>query len=284
MDVSQFKTCVLCGESTARPVFADERLEVIQCSGCGLLYQADYAGALARLNDKYRSVEDYYERRREDPVNAIAYKPEKLARSRDILDALAATVPPGGHVLDVGSGMGEFIFELRRRGLQVAGVEPDEYCATFAREQLDLPVIAQSYHAELFPAESFDAISFIQVLEHVEDPIATLSVAHYHLRPDGVIVVDVPSYNNPRILAFRLTRLSDLVKSDFIPPHNYYYTRDTLSQIAIRAGFRPFRVLTGRYAVKYGGGNALLRATLPLIDRAANRLGVGGITLYAQKA
>ena len=183
----------------------------------------------------------------------------------------------------MGSGVGEFIFSLGRNGLQVAGVEPDEYIASYSREQLGLPVITDLYNESLYLPESFDAITFIQVLEHVEDPIVTLKIAHQHLRPGGLIVVDVPSYNNPRILAYRLTHQSRLVKTDFIPPHNYYYTRESLSQIAVRAGFRPYRVQTGRYSVKYGGRNKLLRAGLPVIDRIVNRLDIGGITLYARK-
>jgi 2-polyprenyl-3-methyl-5-hydroxy-6-metoxy-1,4-benzoquinol methylase len=277
------KDCILCGQNRAIRVFADDRLEVLRCPGCGLVYQADYAGALAKLNEKYQTVDEYYERRRANSVREVVYDPERLRVSRDIIKTLLTEISPGGSVLDVGSGVGEFIYTLQQGGLQVAGVEPDEVCASYSQAQLGLPVIADSYHEALYPPESFDAITFIQVLEHVEDPIATLRIAHRHLRPGGQIVVDVPSYNNPRVLAFRLTHRPALVQTDFIPPHNYYYTRDTLSQIAIRAGFRPVRVLTGRYAIKYGGRNALLRATLPLVDRVANGFGVGGITLYARK-
>lgn len=277
------KACILCDQNRATRVFKDDRLEVVRCPNCGLVYQADYSGALARLNKSYRSVEDYYEHRRASSNATVAYDPARLKVTRDIREHLLRALPPGGLVLDVGSGAGEFIFTLQQNGLRVAGVEPDEYCAAYAREQLGLPVITDSYHKDLYQPGSFDAITFIQVLEHVEDPVAILEIAHHHLRPGGQVVVDVPSYNNPRILAYRLTRLPGLVKTDFIAPHNYYYTRKTLTQIAIRAGFRPVRVLTGRYAIKYGGSKALLHAALPLIDRVANRFGVGGITLYARK-
>ena len=284
------KACVFCGEVTANRVFANEQLEVLQCPGCGLVYQADYAAALAKMNAKYHSIEEYYEHRRDehlrnDSAKDITFDSERLRRSIDIHNYLLEMVPPGGSVLDVGSGVGEFLYSLGQNGLQVAGVEPDEHIASYSRDRLGLPVITGMYHEHLYQPESFDAITFIQVLEHVENPIATLRIAHKHLRPDGLIVVDVPSYNNPRILTYRLTRQSRLVQTDFIPPHNYYYTRGSITRIAVRAGFQPLRVLTGRYSIKYSGKNKLLRnVLLPTVDRVASRFGIGGITLYARKA
>ncbi len=277
------KACILCGETKATCVYKDDRLEVLRCSRCGLVYQADYATALSRLNTEYESVGAYYQQRQVKSETVVAYDPDRLRRTADIRNALVAGLPAGGAVLDVGSGVGEFLDDLRRNGLTVTGVEPGERVAAFSRDELRLNVITAVYTAELFPSESFDAITFIQVMEHVENPIETLRIAHDHLRPHGLVVVDVPSYNNLRILAYRLTRRPALVKSDFIVPHNYYYTPSTLSTVAVKAGFHVERVQTGRYTVKHGNKNRLLAASLPVVDFFADRLRIGGITLYARK-
>jgi hypothetical protein len=46
-----------------------------------------------------------------------------------------------------------------------------------------------------------------------------------------------------------------------------------------QAGFHIIKAVTGRYVIKSGLDNAAIR----LIDKASNRLGIGGITLYATK-
>ena len=87
------KSCLLCGETRATRVFANNQLEVLRCAGCGLVYQADYAAALARMNEKFQSVEDYYEHRRDNSAKIIAYDPERLRRTADIHDYLLEVVP-----------------------------------------------------------------------------------------------------------------------------------------------------------------------------------------------
>ncbi len=92
-------------------------------------------------------------------------------------------------------------------------------------------------------------------------------------------MVDVPSYSNPRVIAYRATRWQRLVKQDFIPPHNFYYTRRTLIGLVEKSGFQVVKAITGRYAIKSGISNA----TMNLIDQTANTFGIGGITLRLVK-
>jgi predicted SAM-dependent methyltransferase len=167
---------------------------------------------------------------------------------------------------------------LKELGIEAQGIEPDPARALFARKELSIEVVVSPYNQDLFAPDTFDAIIFIQVLEHMEHPLDSLTIAKEHLKPKGLLVIDVPSFNNSRILAYRLTRLSSLVQRDFIPSHCYYFTRRTLVKLAEKAGFEALKAQTGRYSVKFSE-NTLTSA----LDRVANALGIGGITLYAQK-
>jgi predicted SAM-dependent methyltransferase len=152
--------------------------------------------------------------------------------------------------------------------------------ATWVQEQYEVQVINAMYHSRLFSKRVFDAVTFIQVLEHLENPLEILCAAYSHLKPGGLLVVDVPSFNNPRVIAYRATRCKRLVRMDFIPSHCHYYTRRTLVNLVREAGFQVVRVETGRYGVKFGKQGLMIR----MIDRIACWLGVGGITLYAVKS
>jgi len=271
--------CLLCGKTAFRTVYEDARLTVVRCSSCGLVHQADYAGTLARLDGSYTDPATYYAERGLASHRQPRFDPKKLARTSDILEEMRRRLRPGSRVLDVGCGDGEFLSALVNAGFDALGVEPEPASASFATEHSGAQVIVASYAEEQIPLQSLDGLTLIQVLEHVEDPLNVLRTAYSHLRPGGLLVIDVPSYNNPRILAYRLTGVKRLARKDFIPPHCCYYTRATLRHLVEGAGFRVTRIITGRYAVKTGNSSILFKA----IDIFANWFGIGGITLYATK-
>lgn len=98
-------------------------------------------------------------------------------------------------VLDVGCAAGDTARALAGRGCRVSGVDVDPE-AEAARETFDELVIAdldQSSLTEHFKAESFDAVVFGDVLEHLRDPGAALRDARTLLRPGGRIVVSIPN-------------------------------------------------------------------------------------------
>jgi len=270
--------CILCGGHDFNRVFVNEWVEIIRCVRCGLVRQRDCAGALAKLDESFDTVNAYYERRISLSKREIRFDQDRLTRTSDILQEIGRLLGYGNRLLDVGCGNGEFISALRDLGIDASGVEPDPLRASFARKRSGAQVLASPYKQELFPDCSFEAITFIQVLEHMENPLEVLSFAYKHLKPAGWLFIDVPSFDNPRIIVYRFTRFTWLVRRDFISSHCYYFTRSTLSELVQIAGFTILKVQTGRYSVKFGA-NRLLKA----IDKLANHAGVGGILLIAQK-
>ena len=109
---------------------------------------------------------------------------------------VADLVGRGKRVLDVGCWTGDLGRALVARGCQVSGIEIDEDAAEKARADLETVVAADldtEPSSRLFPAGSFDAIVFADVLEHLRDPVAVLSDAANLLAPDGKIVISVPN-------------------------------------------------------------------------------------------
>jgi 2-polyprenyl-3-methyl-5-hydroxy-6-metoxy-1,4-benzoquinol methylase len=110
----------------------------------------------------------------------------------DIGDALAR-LAPGRRCLDIGCGNGALMGCLKKRGFDVVGVEPSPEGAAAARSAgLNVLTCAFEAAAEEFLADqgrSFDAITFVGVLEHVPAPRAALHLASRLLAPGGVIGV-----------------------------------------------------------------------------------------------
>ena len=100
-------------------------------------------------------------------------------------------------ILDVGCGAGPFGANLKQsRQLEVWGVELNEEASRKAAARLD-HVINSPFGPDLaLPARYFDAICFLDVLEHVPDPGAMLRHAVHYLAPGGRIVASIPNFRH----------------------------------------------------------------------------------------
>lgn len=92
-----------------------------------------------------------------------------------------------------------------------------------------------------FAPESFDAILFISVLEHLWDPLAALRGCHGWLRPGGVLLVNVPTWLGKAFLEYSAFRLGTSPRVE-MDDHKMYYDRRDLWPLLVRAGFAPSRI------------------------------------------
>ena len=99
---------------------------------------------------------------------------------------------PGGLVLDVGCGTGEWLLAMQGRGWNVEGIEFDEDAVAVARG-LGLEVRSGSLEQQHYPAESFDAVTLSHVIEHVPDPAATIAECSRVLKHGGKLVIATPN-------------------------------------------------------------------------------------------
>src|SRR5262245_15144192 len=90
-----------------------------------------------------------------------------------------------GRLLEIGCGQGMFLERARDAGWRVQGVEILEPVARRARER-GLEVFLGTLEEARFPAESFDAATMTEVIEHIVDPVPLLAEVARVLRPGGV--------------------------------------------------------------------------------------------------
>jgi len=100
------------------------------------------------------------------------------------------------YILDAGCGTGGNIDFLKSLGGHVAAVEMNRAAARIAAEKHGIGVLSGSLPDEMpFPQESFDLITLLDVLEHVEYDEKALSVLSTLLRPGGYLLVTVPAFS-----------------------------------------------------------------------------------------
>jgi 2-polyprenyl-3-methyl-5-hydroxy-6-metoxy-1,4-benzoquinol methylase len=171
---------------------------------------------------------------------------ERLRREnfRDVLDRIGALVPlSGARLLDVGSAHGWFLEEASARGVRATGVEPEEDVAAGPLSR-GLDVRCGYFPDALDEEETFDVITFNDVLEHIPDARATLAACARLLRPGGVLSINIPNADG---LGYRVAGAAARVgvhgpferfwQYGLPSPHCHYFTRAGLARLVEDNGF-----------------------------------------------
>jgi SAM-dependent methyltransferase len=97
-----------------------------------------------------------------------------------------------GKVLDVGCGTGDRLTRFARAGYRVRGLDIQPEPVRYVRERLGFEADAGTLETVSYPANSFDIVTIIWVLEHLLDVKSILREIHRILRPGGWIAAGVP--------------------------------------------------------------------------------------------
>jgi 2-polyprenyl-3-methyl-5-hydroxy-6-metoxy-1,4-benzoquinol methylase len=87
-----------------------------------------------------------------------------------------------------------------------------------------------------FKSESFDVITMLAVLEHLEHHVEVVEEAFRVLKPGGAVIVTAPSHRAKPVLEFLAYRLG-IVSKEEIMDHKRYFGRSDLLELFRTTGF-----------------------------------------------
>src|SRR4051794_8455114 len=95
----------------------------------------------------------------------------KRATASRYMDIIERILPGRGRrLLEIGCGHGDMLVEANKRGYVVAGVEFSTHAVDVANQRLAISAVcAGSIGTVKLPAEYFDVVAFVDVIEHVRD-------------------------------------------------------------------------------------------------------------------
>lgn len=146
-----------------------------------------------------------------------------LSRYRKIEQLLSKPLT----ILDVGSGGGEFCYLLQTLGHDVIGIEPNKGYAEYSIHEYGLNVQVGFVQDVKLQEKSIDLITMWHVLEHTENPFEVLAKLHTLLRPQGILVIEVPN----------VEATCQSPKSTFHEAHIFNFNIATLQRLVEKAGF-----------------------------------------------
>jgi ubiquinone/menaquinone biosynthesis C-methylase UbiE len=121
-------------------------------------------------------------------------------QSNYLLQKIRPLISREAKILDIGSGYGSFVLEAIHTGYDAYGIEIESFEHKVSKER----AVEKSLNPERFTLgsalslpyadESFDMVSFWNVLEHISDYKKAISEAQRVLRPGGSIFIIAPNY------------------------------------------------------------------------------------------
>jgi 2-polyprenyl-3-methyl-5-hydroxy-6-metoxy-1,4-benzoquinol methylase len=227
--------CVLCGSEASQAIFAVEktpihpfcppatlglapgfgRLDIVACRDCGHIYNAGF--------DPQRVAELY-------AANVLTNTPvsdSMLEGLKATADFILSRAPPKPSVVDVGGGSGMLAILLAQRAGQVHLVEPSRALVPQQFAERGVMLHSAMFPPPGFAGREFDVLLSRQVIEHVPSPDGFVKAIRKHVRPNGMVYIELPS-------AEYIERVRSVV--DFHYPHVHYYRRAEMELLFARAG------------------------------------------------
>jgi len=230
--------CPLCGERRNSPLYREDPYQMVRCSNCKFIF-ANPRPTMDFLYDHYQRYFPEGEEEREAWRKMM--KPVFTRAAQLILKYRER-----GRLLDVGTGFGFFLEEMRQRGWEVFGVEISEKAVTYAREVLGLTIYSGPFETLSLGEEEFDVISGFYVIEHLPEPMKFLRKCYTLLKPDGLLFLRYP-HTTPIKTLLRFfgieNRLYDL------PSHLSDFSPKLLQGALEKVGFHGVQHLIGGYTL-----------------------------------
>jgi ubiquinone/menaquinone biosynthesis C-methylase UbiE len=132
-------------------------------------------------------------------------------------------------ILDLGCGTGRNLVELERVGEPI-GLDLESRALDYCRQRGRRMLVQSSAERLPFRSESFDIVTALDLLEHIDDDLAGAREVWRVLRPGGHFLLFVPAYRwlwGPQ---------------DDISHHRRRYSAPQLRSVIQRAGFRVRRL------------------------------------------
>jgi SAM-dependent methyltransferase len=227
--------------------------QVVRCRSCSLHY----------VNPRPQSeliIESYSAA--EDPAFVAQNKGRILSFEKVLRKALALEGRRDGEgqrFLDIGCAGGASLVAAKACGFDPVGVEPSRWMADFGRRTYGVDIRDGILKPGLFPEQSFDVITLLDVLEHIPEPKGLLDLICRLLRANGSFVVSYPDFRSV------MARLLGDRWPFWLSVHLLYYDRTTVARQLAACGFRIERYLPYWPALEFG--YILERATpyIPLL-------------------
>ncbi|MCA1759473.1 MAG: class I SAM-dependent methyltransferase [Bacteroidales bacterium] len=209
-----------------------EKFQIKQCSSCGFKITENIEDE-DNIGTYYQS-ENYisHSNTSKGVVNSVYHTVRKymLGRKRSLVEK--ATSLKTGQILDVGTGTGFFLNEMKENGWQVTGTEKSNEARDFAKKEFNLDNLPSE---ELFTLKdkSFDVITLWHVLEHIHLLNENMETFHRLLKENGKLIIAVPNHTSTDAKHYK-----EFWAAYDVPRHIWHFAPKQMEMLGKKHGFK----------------------------------------------
>lgn len=208
---------------------------IVRCKKCSHQYPNPMPFPKIQLGELYTNAEEYFQGQDVETKKQNGLK---------LLEEFERRLGRRGRFLDVGCGVGEFLWAAKELGWEYEGVDPSSEFVEHGRKFLGVEGKVMLLEEANFPDNSFDAVTMSSIVEHLYNPYETLREIKRVLRPEGLLWFDAPNENGLYMkmgnLYMRLQRRDWVVvmAPTFPPYHVQGFNPSSIRSLLQRAGFQ----------------------------------------------
>ena len=247
MEMAKFNvlTCPACGGKefeqflTCTDYFVTgEEFSLKSCRACGLkitenIEDEDNIG-------RYYQSEEYisHSNTSKGIVNAVYHQVRQFMLKKKRVLAEKVTSLDKGQILDVGTGTGFFLNEMKQNGWQTTGTEKSSDARSFAKTEFGLDLLEPE---AIFSIDdnSFDAVTLWHVLEHIHRLDENMKAFHRLLKPSGKLIIAVPNFSS-----YDARHYGKYWAAYDVPRHIWHFSPPQMKLFAGKYGFEVVKMKT----------------------------------------
>jgi len=160
--------------------------EMVRCLSCDLVYVTTPPDKL-KLSEAYH-VADY-----DSSEEAFDAAETYIDQLNDVL----STLTPNSKILEIGSGSGEFLYNLKKIGFtNLTGIEPSISAINSAHPDIKSHLKQGIFQANAFHESDYDLVCCFMTMEHVYDPREISESVNKLLKKGGSFVIVIHNYRS----------------------------------------------------------------------------------------
>lgn len=228
--------CKICKSKNVRrtSLTLSGNIPLFQCLECGLKFLV--------LSKEFNEESDYWCGANKDIYLDPFVRSALSKKYNRHLSILKKKDLPNKLLLDVGSGIGIFVYEAYVNGFDPSGIEPSKTATDIAKEQSFPFYLGYLTSDDTLPKE-YGIITAWDVIEHVPDPFVFIKACSDHLTNNGILLLETPNESSllrkiVQICAPFCFWTRDIRKNIYYHTHRYYFTIQAMSTLLTELGFK----------------------------------------------
>ena len=244
--------CMMCGSDSYRlhERFGNNyQYSYVECSNCSNIYlnprpvyNSDFTDA---AYDQYGStceIMNSGDKNCDTAINIIKGK-------ETVFQQIEGSYGKKGKILDLGCSTGGFMLAAEHFGWEPHGIDISRPMVEHVKNNLGFKAkVGQFEELDLSDWGKMDVIYCSHVIEHIPHPLVWMETFKKHLKPGGLLVLDIPNQHAPEKKLQRLFKKIGLRKNKWdpvrTPDHLYEPHQKSMKYLAEKTGFNVIEMFT----------------------------------------